>query len=780
MQINLETFKSEILAKNAEIRLKTSLADTNEENLPEMQRRQQFLETKHKKAVAALEGRTEVRMKLMQDYMKIEESLVDAAMKDVDDNVKATTKAIVDMKEDKRKIETVPLRGVSDDLINCEADVETQHLLNESNFEPKYRVMQYLHLVNPSINGSAHSVVNKLSEKKTNLTQCNIDHMQYRVDKLNLEAKMLSSTKAKKPVYEAQMKCFVDTQMLMRRQHALQRELDERKQRLKRMRAIRMEATKKLREEALAIEIAKKEEAEAKRKARENAPTITGMVAKKMKSTIRKTADEYRRYKARNAQNMDAEEERMATYIRLKSKTSALEAIRQIKITGTALETQQFQKQNDILAEKGLPFYKKLNRGIGSQGDVFIWVEMTSNSADFVTHIEMGHSDPDHPLYKKMSTFGYEEISNPNIKLVLWIKRDKKKNTAINALRVSYESGEEARLLVDEFQKVGADGLSLENFGLPDVFLWYHKVDKDDNLEAINTNAIIGELNSVRKMRKERPDDVELQKLEKKLVEKLSAAHSNEVEAQGKNPITHAVDLLALTDSQLHYWMKIYGKVDKDKSGAVEFDELCDFLDVPPTKFVKYVFDEMDTFNSDGVIEFADFLRSFAIFCMFGKDEIRRTCFQYADAERVGYITHLQLIALLNQLHPFDKQRTKRALAELDMSPEKVMTWAEFNEIDGKLPTLFYPAFKLQLNMRDKTMGEDWWLKKLRKYKGVREKLLGSKANADDVAKLEMERAENDVQREERMKNRELEIKQTSSAIRKVILNARQIADEFS
>lgn len=68
----------------------------------------------------------------------------------------------------------------------------------------------------------------------------------------------------------------------------------------------------------------------------------------------------------------------------------------------------------------------------------------------------------------------------------------------------------------------------------------------------------------------------------------------------------------------------------------------------------------------------------------------------------------------------------------------------------------------------------------MRKYKGVREKLLGSKANADDVAKLEMERAENDVQREERMKNRELEIKQTSSAIRKVILNARQIADEFS
>lgn len=79
-----------------------------------------------------------------------------------------------------------------------------------------------------------------------------------------------------------------------------------------------------------------------------------------------------------------------------------------------------------------------------------------------------------------------------------------------------------------------------------------------------------------------------------------------------------------------------------------------------------------------------------------------RTCFQYADTDRVGYITHSQLISLLNQLHPFEKLRTKRALAELDMSPETVLTWVEFNNINGRLPTILYPAFKLQLDMRVK------------------------------------------------------------------------------
>lgn len=38
------------------------------------------------------------------------------------------------------------------------------------------------------------------------------------------------------------------------------------------------------------------------------------------------------------------------------------------------------------------------------------------------------------------------------------------------------------------------------------------------------------------------------------------------------------------------------------------------------------------------------------------------------------------------------------------------------------------------------TMGEDWWLQKLRKYKNVRQKLKGTKMNADEAAEREMQR----------------------------------------
>jgi hypothetical protein len=77
-------------------------------------------------------------------------------------------------------------------------------------------------------------------------------------------------------------------------------------------------------------------------------------------------------------------------------------------------------------------------------------------------------------------------------------------------------------------------------------------------------------------------------------------------------------------------------------------------------------------------------------------------------------------------------------------------------------------------------MGDDWWVNKLLGYRNVRQKLAGSRLNADDAAAAEMARVEKDEARKKRMDDRAQRILQTSSAIEKAILNARQLADEFS
>ncbi len=68
----------------------------------------------------------------------------------------------------------------------------------------------------------------------------------------------------------------------------------------------------------------------------------------------------------------------------------------------------------------------------------------------------------------------------------------------------------------------------------------------------------------------------------------------------------------------------------------------------------------------------------------------------------------------------------------------------------------------------------------MRKYGEVKDKLRTMQTSADDAAKVEMARVERDEEREKRMREREQRIRQEPSAIKRVILNARQIADEFA
>ena len=78
------------------------------------------------------------------------------------------------------------------------------------------------------------------------------------------------------------------------------------------------------------------------------------------------------------------------------------------------------------------------------------------------------------------------------------------------------------------------------------------------------------------------------------------------------------------------------------------------------------------------------------------------------------------------------------------------------------------------------TLGEPWWQRKMRKYGEVREKIKTNKQSADDAARVEMTRLERDEEREKRIKDREMQIKQEPSAIKRVLMQARQVVDEFS
>ena len=82
--------------------------------------------------------------------------------------------------------------------------------------------------------------------------------------------------------------------------------------------------------------------------------------------------------------------------------------------------------------------------------------------------------------------------------------------------------------------------------------------------------------------------------------------------------------------------------------------------------------------------------------------------------------------------------------------------------------------------MRNKTMGNDWYVDKLNKYKQVRKKMTAVGDKVDQMAELEMKRFVEDQAREKRMAQRDIEIKNETSTVRKALLEAQQFLDEVS
>ena len=77
-------------------------------------------------------------------------------------------------------------------------------------------------------------------------------------------------------------------------------------------------------------------------------------------------------------------------------------------------------------------------------------------------------------------------------------------------------------------------------------------------------------------------------------------------------------------------------------------------------------------------------------------------------------------------------------------------------------------------------MGIDWWFHKMSKYKEVRRKMGAEGSNVQQIVDVELQRFTDDAHREKRMAERGAKIKQETSEIKKVIMQARQFMDEFS
>ena len=640
---------------------------------------------------------------------------------------------------------------------------------------PKYLILENYSRIRPRIVPTASQYLKKHLFVRKHSLDITIKCLQECKEILlseKLEAELFHS---KRHLYEDRVGLFIEHQIVDRRQKALQKELELRKNRIAEMRETRLAAMrlKKEADEKHAQEVLEKKKPKGK--------PLTQVLKEYTRKTVRGIKDYIRDFGKAADVAMDEEEQRMANTIKDRSKAGTggrSEGIRHIHFTGDEKEEEEFKSQNDLLHDKGLPYFVKLKKGLGD--GIFIWFQKSFDNVQFITNIEFHHKDPGNSLHsdkEKAIDEDFEIITHPKTNLEIWVKRDQTKISAIGDIDIAFTSVEENQLMDNKFVQMEH---SLADFDLPDITFWVKKVDKIQVTAAMSTDAVISEFKKNKILAKENPNDQNLKSLVGRLKGRLEQALEKEKAAEIKDPLQYSIDLMALDVADLEKWMLCYQEIDTEKVGVISLDQIFMYLEETPTGTAKEIFIGSDSLDQEGNVEFGDFVRSIGTYCFFGDEEILRFIFVYADKEKDGQITHEQFIALLNVINPYDKKAARRCLKEIQLVPGKKMTFGEFRRVNDNFPTLFYPAFRLQHVMRTKFLGHDWWFKKLSKYKEVRRKMVAGSKNTDELAEFEIKRFKEEKEREQRIKERAYEIKKETSAIRKVILEARQFIDEIS
>jgi hypothetical protein len=205
-----------------------------------------------------------------------------------------------------------------------------------------------------------------------------------------------------------------------------------------------------------------------------------------LRKNIRATNDAIRTLRHGNDNAMDEEEALMAAAIQRRGKAALEgrpEGIRRLHITCNEKEERYFQRQNNMLKEKGLPHFVRMVHPLG--GQIFLWTQQTFDSRAFITSLRISHQTAGHELNvsKELRKEGYAPVGNDATPLEVWTMSNALKTQGLAELAVSVTEAEEKKLKKGAFEKVSEEVLARFGIAGSDTFLWMRCVEK-----ALTTN----------------------------------------------------------------------------------------------------------------------------------------------------------------------------------------------------------------------------------------------------------------------------------------------------
>jgi Ca2+-binding EF-hand superfamily protein len=153
---------------------------------------------------------------------------------------------------------------------------------------------------------------------------------------------------------------------------------------------------------------------------------------------------------------------------------------------------------------------------------------------------------------------------------------------------------------------------------------------------------------------------------------------------------------------------------------VISAEEFFESIHEVKSPFTDALFAVMDMDPSDE-IDFEEYIRICATYCLYTREEILRFCFETYDHDGSGAIDEdefMELCATVNNAAPAFPGNFSTALEQFDVNEDGLIDFNEFCEIDRRFPLVLFPAFRLQDHMQKYTIGETEWLKLIQTASG--------------------------------------------------------------
>eukprot|EP01029_Cantina_marsupialis_P030946 TRINITY_DN8651_c0_g1_i1.p1 TRINITY_DN8651_c0_g1~~TRINITY_DN8651_c0_g1_i1.p1 ORF type:complete len:379 (+),score=70.87 TRINITY_DN8651_c0_g1_i1:174-1310(+) len=194
-----------------------------------------------------------------------------------------------------------------------------------------------------------------------------------------------------------------------------------------------------------------------------------------------------------------------------------------------------------------------------------------------------------------------------------------------------------------------------------------------------------------------------------------------EVDLEGAALLT--VEILGISEKQLKSVKAKFDGLDMDGSGEIDYEEFFSFVGESRSPYADALFAFIDE-DGSGSIDFNEFIQVMSTYCMYGKDEILKFCFETFDKDGSGSIDEAEFVDLcktINATTPLFPGNFKKALEQFDKNDDGLIDFDEFKEINRRYPMVMFPAFRLQDQMQKCTLGESAWQKVMKNQKFIKD-----------------------------------------------------------